>query len=109
MGVQVMQSELIDQRLLDFLVQDKKTIGVDRAPAELEVPRHMAVDVDGLAVEAVAREIGDVVLAIEFLHPPADCVERAIHHQAGDVPLREPQLLVGGGRMTEVEWHGFKS
>jgi hypothetical protein len=35
-GVQIVQPELIDQRLLDLLVQDKKPIGVDHAAFEFE-------------------------------------------------------------------------
>ena len=87
MGVQVMQAELVDQRLLDLLVQNQETIGINFAAAKLHRARHVAVDIDGLAVVAVAGEIGDVVFAIECLDPPHDGIERAIQHQARDVPL----------------------
>ena len=61
MGVEVMQAKLIDQRLLDLLMQDEKAIGVDLAAAEIEEFRHMTVDIDRLAVDAVAGEIGNIV------------------------------------------------
>ena len=41
----------------------------------------MAVDIDGLAVLAVAGEVGDIVLAVEFRHAPDDGVERAVEHE----------------------------
>ena len=86
-GVQVMQAELVDQRLLDLLVQDQKSIGVDLAAAKRHRARHVAVDIDGLAVVAVAGEIGDVVLAVEVLDPAHHRIERAVQHQARHVPL----------------------
>src|ERR1700730_9245272 len=66
MGVKVMQPELIDQRLFHLLVKNEKAVGADRARLEFERSRHMPVDVDGLAVLAVAGEIGNVVPAIEL-------------------------------------------
>src|SRR5215470_12129455 len=65
----------------------------------------MPVDIDGVAVQAVAGEIRDVMLTVEMLHPSHDCVECAIHHQGGYVPLRHAELLVRGFRMTEIQWH----
>ena len=66
-GMQIMQPKLIDQRLLDLFVQDKKTVGVDRAAFEFERCRHVAIDVDRLTVEAIAGKIRNVVLAIKLL------------------------------------------
>src|ERR1700692_4835400 len=106
MGVEVVQAELVDQCLLDLLMQDEKAIGVDLAAAEFEELRHVTVDVDRLAVEAVAGEIGNIVAAVEFLDAPADRIERAIHHQARDVPFRPPELFVRGGGMTIIKRHG---
>src|SRR5580698_6875750 len=106
MGMKVMQAELIDQRLLDLLMQDEKAIGVDLAAAEFEELRHVTIDIDRLAVEAVAGEVGNIVAAVEILDAPADRVERAIHHQARDVPLRQPELFVRGGGMAIIERHG---
>ena len=57
MSVQIVQAELIDQRLLDFFVEDEKAIGLDRAATKFERPRHVPVDIDRLAVEAVAGQI----------------------------------------------------
>ena len=57
MGVQIVQAELIDQRLLDFFVEDEKAIGLDRAATKFERPRHVPVDIDRLAVEAVAGRV----------------------------------------------------
>ena len=34
MGVQIMQAELVDQRLLDLFVQDEKAVGLDRRDRE---------------------------------------------------------------------------
>jgi hypothetical protein len=42
-------------------VQDKKTVGVDRAAFEFERCRHLAIDVDRLTVEAIAGKIRNVV------------------------------------------------
>src|SRR5208283_1266544 len=108
MGVEIMQPELNDQRLLHLLVQDEVAVGLDRAAAELEGSRHVAVDVDGLAVLAVAREVGNVVLAVELFHPPHDCVEGAVHHQVGDIPFRQLQLLMRRGWVAKVERHGVE-
>ncbi len=105
MGVQVVQVELIDQRLLHLLVQDEVAVGVDVAAVIAERRRHVAVDVDDLAVVAVAGEIGDVVLAIEVLDPAHDGIERAVHHQGRDVPFGQFQLLVRRVGMAEVERH----
>jgi len=62
-GMQIVQPELIDQCLLDLLVQDKKTVGVNLAAFEFERCRHVAIDVDRLTVEAIAGKIRNVVLA----------------------------------------------
>ena len=105
MGVKVMQPELIDQRLFHLLVKNEKAVGVDRAPLEFERSRHMPVDVDGLAVLAVAGEIGNVVPAIE-LDAAQDRIERPIEHEIGDVPLRQLELLVRRCRVADVERHG---
>jgi len=67
-----MQPELIDQCLLDLLVQDKKTVGVDGAAFEFERCRHVAIDVDRLTVEAIAGKIRNVMLAIKLLHSSAE-------------------------------------
>ena len=105
MGVQVMQVELIDQRLLHLLVQDEIAVGVDVAAVIAERRRHVTVDIDGLAVLAVAGEVGDVVLAIEALDPAHDGIERAVHHQGRDVPFGNFQLLVRRVGMAKVERH----
>ena len=105
MSMQVMQVELIDQRLLDLLMQDEKAVGVDLAPAEFHRLGHVPIDIDRLSVLAVAGQIGDVVGAIELLDPAHDGVERAIEHQARDEPFGDPELLVRGLRVTKVERH----
>ena len=64
MRMQIVQAELIDQRLFDFLVEDEKPVGFDDTPVEFERLRHVPIDIDYLAVEAVARQIGNVVLAV---------------------------------------------
>ena len=63
----------------------------------------MPIDVDGLTVLTVTREIGNVVLAIEFLHSAQDRVERPVEHEVGDVPLRQFELFVWRAGVTEVE------
>ena len=64
-GVQIVQAELVDQGFLDLLVQDQKSIGRRLAAAKLHAARHVAVDIDGLAVVAVAGEVGNIVRAVE--------------------------------------------
>src|SRR5436190_22222824 len=49
-GMQIVQIELIDQRLLHLLVQDQIAVGVDLAAVVLHRLWHVAVDVNGLAV-----------------------------------------------------------
>ena len=105
MSVQIVQAELIDQRLLDFFVEDEKAIGLDGAATKFERPRHVPVDIDRLAVEAVAGQIGNVVLAVEFPDPPHDRVQRALHHQARDIPFRQSQLVVRSRRVAKIERH----
>src|SRR5580704_16584115 len=105
MRMQIMQAELIDERLLDFFMENEEAVGVDGTAAKLEELWHVAVDVNGLAVEAVAGEIGNIVLAVEIFHAPADRIERAVHHQARNIPLRQSEFLVWSGRMAIVERH----
>ena len=105
-GMQIMQVELVDQRLLHLLMQDEKAVGVDLAAAIAPRRRHVPVDIDGLAVVAVAGEVGHVVPAIDLPGAAHHRVERAVHHQARDVPFRNPKLFVGSPRMTIIERHG---
>jgi len=81
MGMQIVQVELLDQRLLHLFMQDQVTIGIDIAAVITERRRHVTIDIDGLAVLAVAGEVGNVVFAIEYLGSAHDGVERAVHHQ----------------------------
>jgi ABC-type uncharacterized transport system ATPase subunit len=67
MGVQIVQVETVDQGLLHLFVQDQVTVGVDISAVITERRRHVTVDIDGLAVLAVAGEVRDVVFAIECL------------------------------------------
>jgi hypothetical protein len=105
MRMQVVQPELIDQGLFHFLVQDEKAVSLDRAPAHFELARHAPVNVDGLTILAVACKIGNVVFAIELLHPAQDRIERSVEHEVGDVPLGQLELLVRCCGMTKVEGH----
>src|ERR1700734_3435866 len=66
----------------------------------------MTVDIDRVAVETVARQIGNIVLAIELLDAAHDGVERPVHHQAGYIPIRQPEPLMRSGRMAKIERHG---
>src|SRR6266542_4384311 len=66
-GMEIMQVQLIDQRLLDLLVQDEEGIGLDLAALIAKRFRHVPVDVDRLAIPAVAGEVRNIVLAIEVL------------------------------------------
>src|SRR5262249_108309 len=52
-----------------------------------------------------ARQIGDVVLAIEAHGPSHDRVKRAVHHEAGNKPLGHSQLSVRRVGMAEVKRH----
>jgi hypothetical protein len=45
------------------------------------------------------------MLAVEMFHSAHDCVECAIHHQAGHVPLGHPQLLVRRLWMAKFKGH----
>ena len=66
--------------------------------------RQMTVDVDGLAILAVAREVGDVVPTIQG-DATENRIERAVEHQAGNVPVRKTEFGVGGERVAAVGWH----
>jgi hypothetical protein len=66
MGMQIMQTKLIDQRLLDLLVEDKKAVRLDHAAAELERFWHVPVDVNRPAIQTVAGEIGMSCLRSKF-------------------------------------------
>ncbi len=103
--VQIVQVELIDQGLLDLLVQDEVAVGVHLAPRILKGGGHVAVDVDRLAVPAVAGEIGNVVLAVESLDPAHHRIEGTVEHQARNVPFRAFQLLVRRVGVAEMERH----
>jgi hypothetical protein len=103
--MQVMQAELIDQGLLDFLMQDEKAVGLDAAAAQPKRARHVAVDIDRLAVEAIASEIRNIVRAVELSDPPHHGVKRAIHHQARDIPFRQSKPLVRRRRVAKIERH----
>jgi len=108
MRMKIVQAELIDQRLLDFFMQDEKTVGLDAAAAIFEGARHVSVDIDGLAVQAVAGEIRNIVRSVEFLDAPRHRVQRAIHHQARYIPFRHSKPLVRGRRMAKIERHGIR-
>jgi hypothetical protein len=107
--MQIVKTELIDQRLFDFFMEDEKPVGLDGAATEFERVRHVAIDIDRLAVKAVAGEIWNVVLAIQLFDAPHDRIDGAVHHQAGDVPLRQLELSVRGGGMANIERHGVQS
>ncbi len=102
MGVQVMQVQLIDQRLLDLFMEQQKAIGIDLAALVFHLARQMTIDVDRLAVLGIAGHIRNVVLAIELLDPARHGIERAIHHQARDIPVRHAEPLMRRGRMAII-------
>ena len=78
--VQIMQVEPVDHRLLHLLMQNEEAVGFDDSLLVSEYLRHMAVDVDNRTVHAVAGEIGDVVVAIEFLDAAHDGVQCPLQH-----------------------------
>ena len=104
-GVQIMKMELVDQGFFDLLVQDKVAVGIDLAPVIRHRLRHVTVDIDGLAINAVAGDIGDVVAPVDFLGAANDCIECAVHHQVRHVPFGHLELLMRRVRMTEVQRH----
>jgi hypothetical protein len=52
------------------------------APAKLHCARHVAVNINRLAVLAVAGEIRDIVVVVELLDSSHDRIQRTIKHQA---------------------------
>ena len=74
MSVQIMQPKLVDQGLFHLLMQDQEAIHLDDATPKGESFWQMTIDIDRLAVLAVACEIGDIVFAIELLDPAQDGV-----------------------------------
>src|SRR5580658_5167303 len=106
MGVLIMEVELIDQRLLDFFMQQEIAVDLNLAALVEEAARQMTVDIDPLAVGAVAREIGNVVRAVDSADAAGDRVERAVQHQARHVSIGQAQALMGADGMTATGRHG---
>ena len=104
--VLIVEIEMVDQRLLDLLVQQQIAVDRDVAAAIAERRRQMAVDVDAFAVEAVAGEIGNVVLAVDRTDAARERVERAVEHQARDISVGNAQLLMRGDRVAAILRHG---
>jgi len=88
--MKVMQAKLVDQGLFDFLVHDQVAVDLDLAALVGHRARQMPVDIDRLAVDAVAGEVRYVVGPVEFLDPPQDGIQGTVEHQAGNVPVRNP-------------------
>src|SRR5262249_23817790 len=107
--MQIMQPELIDQRLFHLFMQDQEAIGIHVATFDLQSARHMAIDVDSLPVDAVTREVRDIVIAIELLDSPHNGVERAVEHQVGNVQLWKSQFLMRRFGMAKLKRHDVVS
>ena len=105
MGVLVMEIEMVDQRLLDLLVQQQIAVDRDVAAAVAEGRRQMAIDIDALAVAAVAGEIGNVVRAVDRADAVSDGVQRPVEHQARNVSVWDAQLLMRGDRVAAILRH----
>src|SRR5271154_3064126 len=75
-SVLIVQRELVDQRLLDFFVQQQVAIDWNRTPLVEKSLGQVAVNIDALAVEAVAGEIGNVVAAVDAADAPRGGVKR---------------------------------
>ncbi len=89
-GMQVVQAELVDQGFFDLLMHDQIAVDLDLAALVRHHARQVPVDIDGLAIDAVAGQVRDVVGPVELLHSSQDGIQGPIQHQARNVPVRDP-------------------
>ena len=71
MGMQVMKAQLIKQGFLDNFVREQKRLDWNCHHQPTKRAREMPVDEDGVTVNAVARNIGNVVRAVDDSYAPA--------------------------------------
>src|SRR4051812_38246219 len=70
-GMQVMKAQLIKQRFLDDFVREQERLDWNCCHQPTERARQMPVDEDSMAVDAVARNVRNVVRAIDDAYAPA--------------------------------------
>ena len=78
---------MVDQRLLNFLMQDEKPVSIYLLLLVLERPGHVTINVDRSAVLALAGEVRDVVGPVDLFDTTHDGVEGAVHHQVRNEPV----------------------
>jgi hypothetical protein len=71
MGMKIMQPQLVEKGLFDDLVGENERFDSDCPHQPAKGPRQMPVDENRVAVHTVAGNIGNIVLAIYNLDPPA--------------------------------------
>jgi hypothetical protein len=61
-------------------MQNKEAVGLHHSSAILEAIRHVAINVNNRAVNAVSGQIGNVVFAVEPVDAPDNGVECTLQH-----------------------------
>src|SRR5712675_445541 len=72
MGMQIMQSQFVDQRLFDNFVDKQKRFHPHGLQQPTKCARQMAVDKHRMSINAVPCNVGDIVSTIDDPYPPAD-------------------------------------
>jgi hypothetical protein len=75
-GMQVMKAQLVKQGFLDDFVREQKRLNYNLFHQPTERAREMPVDENSMAVNAVSRNVGNVVRAIDDSYAPA----QRFHH-----------------------------
>src|SRR5947207_5877651 len=75
MSVKIVQSEFIQRRFLNDLMDKQKWFDAHRFREPSKAPGQVAVDEDGTSVAAITRDVRDIVVAID-----ADAVADGARH-----------------------------
>jgi hypothetical protein len=70
-SMQIMKAQLIKERFLDDFMREQKWLDWNGFHQPTERAREMPVDEDSMAVDAIARNVGNVVRAIDDSYAPA--------------------------------------
>src|SRR4051812_508688 len=94
MGMQIMQLQLIEQSLFDDFMCQKEGFDTYIPPLPIEGAREMTVDEDRLAIDAIARDVGNIILAVRDSHTATDCANRVQQNIGRDVTGSVPDFSI---------------
>src|SRR5437868_4979388 len=66
MRVKIMQPQLVEQRLLNDLMREEERLDAHRAHQPAKAARQMPIDKDRMSVYAVAGNVRDIIIAVDY-------------------------------------------